>query len=76
MSVRYVHPNLTAFSDLQQSQQRVSSSSTRQSVEQFSSWSNDTDTPHGSGQQVQQRHSLPLTRLSQTPEVGGAHHIQ
>ncbi|XP_065901175.1 uncharacterized protein [Dysidea avara] len=66
--LRHIVSEAPAFSDLQQSQQRVSSSSTRQSVEQFSSWSNDTDTPHGSGQQVQQRHSLPLTRLSQTPE--------
>ena len=80
MCLSYGPPDLTAFSDLQQSQQQLSNSSTHQSMEHYPSWSNDTDTSHGSGdtlrQEQQQRHSLPLTRLSQTPEVGGAHHVR
>ena len=63
-----------AFNDLQQSQKQLSNDSTHESVD-----SNDSDTPHGSGgtplgcsytPQLQQHHSIPLTKLSQTPEVG------
>ena len=58
---------LLAFNDLQQIQKQLSNDSTHESVD-----SNDNDMPHGSNYtpQLQQRHSIPLTKLSQTPEVG------